>query len=513
MNTQFRPVVMTILDGFGLAPEGPGNAVALASTPNFDRLNGQQPSTQLEASGPAVGLPEGQMGNSEVGHLNLGAGRVVQQSLSFVTENLQPEAIDGNPAWLELLSDIRPGGTLHLMGLVSDGGVHSHIDHLLALVDAAARAGVSRVRVHAFTDGRDTSPTSGRGFLRTLTDHLEASAVDARVASVTGRYTAMDRDQRWERTQAAFAAVVSGQSDRTASSADEAIRQAAERGETDEFVAPTVILERDEPVGPVEDGDAVLFFNFRADRARQLTEALITGEAFEGFERCRRPDVAYASLMPYDASWDRPYLLNLPPLQACLAEVLSDHGKTQFHAAETEKYPHVTYFFNAKVEEPFQGETRHIEPSPKVATYDLQPEMSAAALTDAVCQRLDERQDDFVLVNFANPDMVGHTGDVEATIKACETVDACLGRVLAATEAASGVLLVLADHGNAEMMVTPEGTPHTAHTTNRVPFVLAGAGEVKLRSDGVLGDVAPTVLELLGVPKPPEMTGVSLIAS
>jgi 2,3-bisphosphoglycerate-independent phosphoglycerate mutase len=305
---------------------------------------------------------------------------------------------------------------------------------------------------------------------------------------------------------------VCGQAERTANSADEAIRQAAERGETDEFVAPTVILEGDEPVGPVEDGDAVLFFNFRADRARQLSEALIAGDAFDGFERCRRPELTYASLMPYDTSWDRPYLLNLPPLEACLADVLSDHDKTQFHAAETEKYPHVTYFFNAKVEQPFEGETRHIEPSPKVATYDLQPEMSAAALTDAVCQRLDGQQDDFVLVNFANPDMVGHTGDVKATVKACETVDACLGRVLDATEAAGGVLLVLADHGNAEMMVTQEGTPHTAHTTNPVPFVLAGAGEVTLRTGGVLGDVAPTVLELLGVATPPEMTGTSLIA-
>ena len=513
MNTDRSAVVMVILDGFGLAPDGPGNAVARASTPNFDRLQSTMPSTQLEASGPAVGLPEGQMGNSEVGHLNLGAGRVVQQSLSFVTENLKAEAIDGNEVWLELLRNVRPGGTLHLMGLVSDGGVHSHVDHLLALVDAAARAGVQRVRVHAFTDGRDTSPTSGRGFLREVASHLQGAPIDARIASVSGRYLAMDRDRRWERTQAAFDAVVCGDGQRKAPSADDAMAQAEANGETDEFVTPTVITDDGTPVGPVEDGDAVLFFNFRADRARQLSEALIGGDGFDGFDRCRRPAVAYASLMPYDASWDTPYLLSLPPLKACLAEVLSVHGRTQFHAAETEKYPHVTYFFNAKIEEPFEGESRHIEPSPKVATYDLQPEMSAPALTEAVVTRIRERIDDFVLVNFANPDMVGHTGDIGAAVKACEAVDVSLGKVLEATEETGARLLVLADHGNAETMMTADGQPHTAHTTNQVPFVLAGAGDVTLREGGILGDVAPTVLALLGVPQPEEMTGRSLIGA
>ncbi len=502
------PVMLTILDGFGLAPAGPGNAVALAHTPNFDRLWATQPHTELQASGRAVGLPDGQMGNSEVGHLNLGAGRVVPQSLSYIQNQIDDGTLFENPV-LNAVCDAttKSGGALHLMGLVSDGGVHSDITHLFALLELAWQRNVERVYVHVFTDGRDTPPQSGLGFVRALEDKLTTLGGGMRVATVSGRYYAMDRDNRWERLQRAYDAVVCARSGVTANSAAEAVQNAYARGETDEFVAPTLVAGGAE----ISDGDGVLFFNFRADRARQLTYALLGDATWGHFVRCRVPKVHYASLMEYDSKLNAPYALALPELKRCLAEVLSDAGKTQYHTAETEKYPHVTYFFDAKIETPFLNEERQMVASPKVTTYDLQPEMSAPELTELTLKRLREHDDDFILINFANPDMVGHTGVLAAAIKACETVDIALGRIEAAVLAKGGALIVIADHGNAEMMIAEGGGPHTAHTTNPVPCVVVGAGDVRLRSGGILGDVAPTVLELLGVTQPPEMTGRSLL--
>jgi len=506
------PVVLCVLDGFGIAEAGPGNAVASAHTPVFDRLWASAPRTTLQASGRAVGLPDGQMGNSEVGHLNLGAGRVVMQSLSFVQAAIDDGSLFENDVLTELCAGCREGGALHLMGLVSDGGVHSDLRHLLALLDLAQRCGLERVYLHAFTDGRDTAPDGGRGYLRQVTEHIEATRNPARIASVIGRYWAMDRDHRWDRTKRAYDAIVLGRAERRAASAAEAIAQAYERGETDEFVAPTLVVpDGAEPV-TLEDGDAVLWFNFRADRARQLAHALLGGPAWDAFERERIARVRYASLMHVDATLGTPYALSLDELETPLGEVIAAAGLRQYRTAETEKYPHVTYFFNAKREAPYEGETRYMEPSPQVATYDLQPEMSAAALTDATVRRLAEGDDAFVLINYANPDMVGHTGVFEAAVKACETVDACLGRLEAATLERGGVLLVLADHGNAETMLTPDGAPHTAHTTNPVPCVLVGGpAGVALRDGGVLGDVAPTLLDLLGLETPALMTGRSLL--
>ena len=505
-----RPVALVILDGFGLAPDGPGNAVALARTPVFDRIWREEPHTSLQASGRAVGLPEGQMGNSEVGHMNLGAGRVVQQSLSFVQDRIADGSLFENEVLRTLCEEAR-GGTLHLMGLVSRGGVHSDLEHVFGLLELARRAGVERVRVHAFTDGRDTAPDSGRGYLRELSEAMERSEIDARVATVIGRYYAMDRDRRWGRTEEAYRAMVLGEGVHAASSADEAIAAAYERGETDEFVHATVVEdEAGDPLGPIRDGDAALFFNFRADRARQLSHALVD-EEFDGFERPSSPRLAFATLLPYDETLGVPHAIELPAVAMPLAQVLADAGLRQYHTAETEKYPHVTYFFNAKIETPFEGEERRIVPSPKVATYDLQPEMSAPELTDATVARLGDHDDDFVLINYANPDMVGHTGIIAAAVAACEASDEGLGRLLAAVTEKGGAALVIADHGNAERMLSDDGEPHTAHTTNPVPCVLVGAGERRLREGGVLGDVAPTVLQLLGLPLPEEMTGRSLL--
>ncbi len=502
------PVMLMILDGFGLAPAGPGNAVALAHTPNFDTYWQTQPHTELQASGRAVGLPDGQMGNSEVGHLNLGAGRVVEQSLTYIQSQIEDGTLFENPV-LNAVYDAtaKSGGALHLMGLVSDGGVHSDIEHLFALLDLAALKGTGPVYVHAFTDGRDTPPQSGLEFMERLEAKIASLGSNIHLATVSGRYFAMDRDNRWERVQLAYDAVVCAQAEFHASSGSQAVQDAYARGETDEFVRPTVITGNP----GIQDGDSVLFFNFRADRARQLTYALLGDETWQHFPRCRMPKVHYASLMEYDAKLGAAYALSLPNLKNSLAEVLSAAGKTQYHTAETEKYPHVTYFFDAKIETPFPGEAREIVPSPKVATYDLQPEMSAPALTEATLTRLREFDDDFILINYANPDMVGHTGVLEAAIKACETVDEGFGKLAAAVQQKGGVLIVLADHGNAEMMIDTDGGPHTAHTTNPVPCIVIGAGNVKLRPGGKLGDVAPTVLELLGLEAPPEMTGRSLL--
>jgi 2,3-bisphosphoglycerate-independent phosphoglycerate mutase len=508
-----RPVLLVVLDGFGLADAGPGNAVVLARTPVFDRIWEQGPHTTLEASGPAVGLPVGQMGNSEVGHLNLGAGRVVPQSLTFVQDRIDDGSLFTNPVLVDLCDGVlASGGTLHLMGLVSDGGVHSDLAHVEALVALAHRRGLPHVAIHAFTDGRDTAPDGGRAYLERLEGALAASGSPARVRTVIGRYWAMDRDRRWDRVQRAWDALVHGSGAHRAASAQAAIEGAYARGETDEFVAPTVVAAEGEPPAQVQDGDAVLFFNFRADRARQLAHAFLDGAGWEGFDRGTVPDVRFASLLQLDAALEAPFALALPELEEPLAEVIARAGLTQHHTAETEKYPHVTYFFNAKNEAPYPGETRYLEPSPKVPTYDLQPEMSAPALAAACAERIRTHDDAFVLINFANPDMVGHTGVLAAAVAACEAADAGLGVVLEALAARGGAALVVADHGNAEQMVDADGGPHTAHTTNPVPCVLVGGPDgARLRDGGVLGDVAPTVLELLGLAQPAAMTGRSLL--
>lgn len=511
-----RPVLLVILDGFGLAPEGPGNAVRQARTPVFDRIWSERPHTELLASGSAVGLPVGQMGNSEVGHLNIGAGRVVRQSLTHIQASIDDGTFFENEVLRRTFDAVGEHGTLHLMGLVSDGGVHADQNHLWALMALAERRGVKRLRVHVFTDGRDSAPDGGLEFVADVEARLARLGLDARVASVTGRYFAMDRDRRWDRTRRAYDAVVCGRAEQTAPNGRAAVEAAYARGETDEFVSPTVVTHEDgTPVGTVDDGDAVVFFNFRADRARQLSHALLGDASWNDFARCRVAQVTFASLMEYDAALDAPFAFALPPIDHGLAEVVAEAGLTQYHTAETEKYAHVTYFFNAQREPPYPGETRVLVPSPNVATYDLQPDMSAPELTARTVSRLREADDAFLLLNYANPDMVGHTGVLAAAVRACETVDRGLGDLLEAVRAKGGAALVIADHGNAEQMLDTDGSPHTAHTTNPVPCVLVcDAPElagVHLADGGVLGDIAPTVLELMGLPQPRAMTGRSLL--
>lgn len=509
-----KPVALIILDGFGLAPDSESNAVSLAETPFFDKLWAHQPKTKLQASGKDVGLPEGQMGNSEVGHLNLGGGRVVMQSLSYINHLLETGDFFENQALAKVMDAVGEENSLHIMGLASRGRVHSDLDHLFALVDMAHKRGSKPVYLHLFTDGRDCAPDSGIDFVTEIVDFLADHPGGATVASVSGRYYAMDRDKRWDRVERAYNAILGGEAEFSHVSPTEAVEAAYQRGETDEFIKPTVITdESGEPRGPITNGDGIIFFNFRADRGRELTYALMGDEKWDGFKRKRRASpLHYCSLTEYDEAWELPFAFCAPEVTQPLAEVLSKSGRTQYHTAETEKYPHVTYFFNAKIEEPFEGEVRHLVPSPKVATYDLQPEMSAAELARATAERIREGLDDFFLVNFANPDMVGHTGVVEAAVKACEASDRGLAQIAEALEEQGGCYLVVADHGNCEKMREDDGSPHTAHTTNLVPCVLGGHHNIKsLRDGGRLADVAPTILELLGVEKPGVMTGRSLL--
>jgi len=508
-----RPVVLIILDGWGISPETTANAVALADTPVFDRLMATYAHTMLRTSGHDVGLPDGQMGNSEVGHLTLGAGAVIDQDLLRIGKAVDDGSFFDNPVLRDVAAHVRRHGTaLHLVGLVGEGGVHAHTRHLLALLDLAGRAGLARVCVHAFTDGRDTPPTSARGYMDAITRWVAVHGI-GRVATVSGRYFAMDRDQRWDRTAKAWEAIVLGKG-RTAPTPDAAIEAAYAAGETDEFITPTVVVEADgRPAATIGDGDGVVLFNFRADRMRQLLAAL-TEPGFDGFARRRPAELAVATMTEYMAGQRAAVISPSRDVEWPLARVLSEAGLRQFHAAETEKYAHVTYFFNGGREAPFPGEERHMSPSPKVATYDLAPEMSAGDLTDHLVARIERRVDDFILVNYANPDMVGHTGDLEAAICAVEAVDHCLERVLAATAAAGGAAVVTADHGNCETMIDPAtGGPHTAHTLNPVPLVIAGEGFRRdadppiVLTPGTLADVAPTVLALLGAPAPPTMTG------
>lgn len=506
------PVALIILDGWGLTAPGPGNAADLAHTPTFDAIRARYAHTQLEASGRAVGLPEGQMGNSEVGHLNLGAGRVVMQKQTYIQSLIESGAFMSNPVVRGAYEVFDRGGTLHLLGLVSDGGVHSDLSHFNALLDLSQEFETPRVRIHVFTDGRDVGPSTAKGFMQELQGRV-SNMKGVEVATVCGRYYAMDRDKRWDRVQRAYEAIVCGEGEFSAPDAVTAVQAAYDRGESDEFIKPTVIVREDGlPKGRVRDHDAIFFFNFRADRARELTYALLRPD-FADFARCEvATGLHYASMMAYADDIAQPYAFALPELHNGLAEVLATHGKTQYHSAETEKYPHVTYFFNAMREKPYVGEERTLIPSPKVATYDLQPEMSAPAVTAAAVERIRSHDDDFILINFANPDMVGHTGVIPAAIAACEATDRGLGQILEALRAKGGKALIVADHGNCEVMLDEKGGPHTAHTTNPVPCILVDDSyRGTLRSGGRLGDVAPTLLALMGLPQPAEMTGVSLL--
>jgi 2,3-bisphosphoglycerate-independent phosphoglycerate mutase len=488
-------VCLVILDGWGLAADGPGNAISLADTPVFDELWERYDHTQLIACGEAVGLPEGQMGNSEVGHLNLGAGAVVKQDLARIDEAVRDGSLAENEV---ILGALRDAQRVHLVGLVSDGGVHSSDRHLKALIELAAREGVEDLVLHAFTDGRDTSPKSGAGTLAEVARWMEKAGV-GRIGSVVGRYFAMDRDTRWDRTEKAVNLLRRGEADHEASSGEEAAKAAYDRDETDEFITPTRVGDED---ATIRDGDSVLAFNFRPDRMRQITEALVK----DGVDR-------YTCLTEYDEDWDYPVAFPPERPEMTLARLLSERGDAQLHVAETEKYPHVTYFFNGGEEDPYEGEVRELVDSPRdVPTYDHKPEMSAREAADAFVRHWEDERPVFGIINFANPDMVGHTGVIEAAVKAVETVDECLGRVVEAVHGTGGACIVTADHGNADEMLEEDGSPDTAHSLNPVPFVVTVEG-ARLDGEGVLADVAPTVLALLGIEQPEEMTGRSLLAA
>jgi 2,3-bisphosphoglycerate-independent phosphoglycerate mutase len=503
-----RKPILIIMDGWGWREEKEANAVRLADTPVFDRLWAEYPRTLIQASQKWVGLPAGQMGNSEVGHLNIGAGRIVYQDIVRIDQSIEDGTLFTNPVLLSAMDHGR-SGALHLMGLLSDGGVHSHQNHLHALLDLAKRSGVREVFVHAITDGRDTAPHGGREYLRRLEEHMRAIGL-GRIASVIGRYWAMDRDRRWERTRKAYDLYTRGEGAR-ASSAAEAIEKSYAAGVTDEFVEPVAIVPANSAPSVVRDGDAVIFFNFRADRARQITRAFMDDD-FPGFERAVRPRVHYTCMSRYDETFTFPVVFAPESREHILVDTAVAAGKKTLRIAETEKYAHVTYFFNGGEESPFPGETRLLIPSPKVPTYDLQPEMSALGVCDALIKAIRDDRHDYVICNFANPDMVGHTGVLAAAIKACETVDECVGRVLDELDPDRHVAIVTADHGNAETMVDPvTGGPHTAHTTNPVPCILVDPSyRGPLIDDGSLRDLAPTMLDYLGVPLPAEMTGRDL---
>ncbi len=511
-----RPVVLLVLDGWGLSSRTENNAVALADTPNMDRLWADCPHTRLDASEHAVGLPSGQMGNSEVGHQNMGAGLVVYQELTRLDKAIEDGSFFSNPELVEACRHVlRRDSTMHLLGLLGPGGVHSHWAHLFALLELAGRHGVERVVYHAFSDGRDTPPESGLAYMQTVLDKMAEIGM-GRVGSVSGRYYAMDRDRRWERVEKAYRAVVEGEGPQYSDPLD-LFRASYDADITDEFIVPSVIVgEAGEPAC-IQDGDAVIYFNFRGDRGRELTRAVVE-PAFEGFDRGRRlTDLYFVTMTRYEADLPVQVAYKAMEVEVPLAKVISDLGMRQFHIAETEKYAHVTFFFNGRREEPFPGEDRELVPSPKVPTYDLKPEMSAYEVADELTRRIGTGGYDFVVANFANADMVGHSGKLDATIEAVEVVDRCVGQVWEAVRQAGGVLLVTADHGNAEQMSDAgTGGPHTFHTTNPVPFILAAPADsplrqIALRSGGRLCDISPTVLDLLGVKQPGEMTCQSLI--
>jgi 2,3-bisphosphoglycerate-independent phosphoglycerate mutase len=517
-----RPFVLIVMDGWGINPCQEGNAIALAHTPYIDRIASQWPHTAIKTSGATVGLPEGQMGNSEVGHQNIGAGKRVLQDYTSVSESIEDGSFFQNPALLKAIEHVKKNSSqLHLCGLLGNGGVHAHESHLEALLRLAQVHDVERVYVHAFTDGRDTSPTGGIEFMKLLQARAREIGGEhaAKVASVSGRYYAMDRDNRWDRTGMTYATMTRGEG-QLANSAVAAIQQSYDKDVTDEFIIPTVVMENTHPVAVVKAGDALIHYNFRPDRARQLTKAFVMKELPPQAEGTfmRGPqleDLAFVMMTAYEEGLNAAVAYRADVVEMPLARVISDHGLRQFHTAETEKYAHVTYFINGRRETPFPGEDRLLVPSPKVPTYDLQPEMSAAGVTDTAVERIRSGQYDLVIMNYANADMVGHTGVIEAAMKAVEVVDTAIGRVVEATLAVGGGLLITADHGNAEQLLYYEtGKPFTAHTTYPVPLYLVVPQLVQagLRTDGILADVAPTIVHVLGIPQPPEMMGKSLIA-
>jgi 2,3-bisphosphoglycerate-independent phosphoglycerate mutase len=510
-----RPVLLVVLDGWGYRPEREANAIAIAGTPNMDALMRDYPWTALKTSGLSVGLPEGQMGNSEVGHTNLGAGRIVYQDLVRINRAVEDGSFFQNPVLLEAMRRARDGsGTVHFMGLFSDGGVHSHVEHLHALLEMARREGVPRAFVHALLDGRDTPPKSGLGYMHDFEKRVGEKGY-GKVATVMGRYWAMDRDKRWDRVALAHAAMVKGEGYKTASGA-QAIEEAYGRGETDEFVKPTVLVNGGgEPRARVKDGDAIVFFNFRADRAREITRVFVD-EKFAEFDVKPRPRLSYyACMTEYDQTFNLPVAYTPDQPTEIFPELVARAGVAQLRCAETEKYAHVTFFFNGGREVQFPKEDRILVPSPRdVKTYDEKPEMSAREVTDKLVQAIDSKKYGFILVNYANPDMVGHTGILDAAVKAVKVVDECIGRLSKAASGAGMAMLVTADHGNCELMVDPQtGQPHTAHTLGPVPFILADPDfkGAKLRKEGVLADVAPTALQVLGIPQPKEMKGLGLV--
>ncbi len=510
MTTTPKPLVLIILDGFGHSDSHHGNAVYAAKMPVFDRLYQTMPNGLISGSGMDVGLPDGQMGNSEVGHMNLGAGRVVYQDFTRVTKAIRDGEFFENPAICKAVDQaVGAGKAVHILGLLSDGGVHSHEDHLVAMVELAAQRGADKIYLHAFLDGRDTPPRSAHQYLATM-EAAYARLGKGRTATIIGRYFAMDRDNRWDRVESAYNLIVDGTAEFRADNAKAALDAAYERGENDEFVKATSIGA---PV-TVEDGDAVVFMNFRSDRARELTRVFVEDD-FADFARRRQARLAgFVTLTKYAANIDAPAAFEKAGLHNVLGEYLSNNGKTQLRIAETEKYAHVTFFFSGGREEPFPGEERILIPSPKVATYDLQPEMSAPEVTDRIVDAIEHQRYDVIVVNYANGDMVGHSGIMEAAVKAVECLDVCVGRITQALEKVGGEALITADHGNVEQMTNEEThQPHTAHTTEPVPFVYVGKRDLKVREGGVLADVAPTMLMLLGMEIPQEMTGTPILVA
>jgi 2,3-bisphosphoglycerate-independent phosphoglycerate mutase len=508
-----KPLILMILDGWGINNNPDHNAVAMASTPNLTKLLKEYPHVEIGTSGMSVGLPDGQMGNSEVGHLNLGAGRIVYQDLTRISKSIKDGDFFSNKTLLECISKVKSsGGRLHLFGLLSDGGVHSHNEHLYALIEMAKQGGVSDVFIHCLLDGRDTPPCSGADYLAQLEKEIKRIG-GGKIATVIGRYYAMDRDNRWDRVEKAYNAMICGEGVFSGSAA-EAITASYASGVNDEFVVPTVISEEGKPVATAMDGDGFICFNFRSDRVREITRAIAL-EPFDGFERSCHPKLAdYVCMTEYDATFGLPIAFEQVPLTNLMGGVLAQHGLKQLRIAETEKYAHVTFFFNGGNETPFPAEDRLLIPSPKdVATYDQKPEMSALQVTEELIKKLDQNLYDVVILNFANCDMVGHTGILEAAVKAVETVDTCVGMVISKVFSMGGAALITADHGNAEQMADEEGGPYTAHTTNPVWLILADETrkDASLHNNGKLADIAPTMLELLGLAQPAEMTGKSLL--
>ncbi|MBD5466945.1 MAG: 2,3-bisphosphoglycerate-independent phosphoglycerate mutase [Lachnospiraceae bacterium] len=508
-----KPVVLMILDGYGLNETAEGNAVALAATPVMDKLMAEYPFVRGNASGMAVGLPDGQMGNSEVGHLNMGAGRIVYQELTRITKEIQDGTFFENPALMDAVKNCKEKqSALHMFGLLSDGGVHSHITHLYGLLELSKRNGLEKVYVHAFLDGRDTPPTSGKDYVAQLEEKMAELGV-GEVASVSGRYYAMDRDNNYDRVEIAYRALTKGEG-QTADSAQEAVQNSYDKEETDEFVKPTVVMKNGAPVATIGDGDSVVFFNFRPDRAREITRCFCDDD-FKGFAREKKLDLTYVCFSDYDPTIpNKEVAFHKIAVTNTFGEWLAANGMKQARIAETEKYAHVTFFFNGGVEEPNEGEDRILVNSPKdVATYDLKPQMSAYEVCDRLVEAIKSGKYDVVIINFANPDMVGHTGVLEAARKAVEAVDECVGKAVEAVKEVDGALFICADHGNAEQLIDYEtGDPFTAHTTNQVPFILVNYDEgYTLRENGCLADIVPTLIEIMGMEQPKEMTGKSLL--